>query len=372
MTDKLFVFNCSSNVVGGAVQNSVNFIKQIYTRNEQEQWYFILSEVVFRQVGSFVSTDRHSVFSSPAKSFLSRVKIKLLVNKLNPFLVYTSAGPSYINFNCTHIMGCSNPYVLGPSRASLSILGGIYSQVKRRLHSLYQLYHFRKSDYWIVQTEVSLNQLIAKGFPEKNIFVVYNSVSLDFLTKKNQFEDLSNKKDIKVLVPSAYYPHKNLSIIPKILNKLNKPGATKFSFFLTVEPSAYEYLIQDPEFNQVQQHLTNLGPYKHKDAVDLYCSHDVIFLPSLLEVFSTSYIESMAIKKPLILPSLEFTQGICSNYPLYYDTDSIDSCIESFNQIGNYYKFSEKYVLVSETLITKYGSQNERYTKISNILFNLK
>ena len=43
----LWVFNCSTNIVGGAVQNSVNFIKNIRDSANLEYWHFILSYPVY-------------------------------------------------------------------------------------------------------------------------------------------------------------------------------------------------------------------------------------------------------------------------------------------------------------------------------------
>lgn len=149
------VFNCSTNVVGGGIQNSVNFIKQVLNHDFGMAWFFILSPQVHEQVKELVKEGCfHVAQKSPASSLSSRKKIRTIVENISPLLVYTSAGPAYISFPCHHIMGCSNPYILGASDYAYHLYGGMFEQLNRRLKTVYQRMYIKKADAWIVQRKV--------------------------------------------------------------------------------------------------------------------------------------------------------------------------------------------------------------------------
>lgn len=372
IVENTFIFNCSTNIVGGAVQNSVNFIKEIYRNEDQGKWFFILSEEVFMQVSGFICDDKCAVFKSPAKSFLSRFKIKRLVKKMKPELVYTSAGPTYIKFDSFHVMGCSNPYFLGPSKQAIDCLGGKLQVFIRTLHTIYQAYYFKMANHWFLQTEASMNELTRKlRVTQGSCSIIHNAVSNNFLAPNSDFKDISSKQVIKVFVPSAYYPHKNLEIIPTIITLLNNNSNKRYEFYLTISNESFENFKRIEGFEAIEAQIFNHGTYSHSDAARLYSMHDVVFLPSVLEVFSTSYIEAIAMKMPLIVPEFSFSKSICKSYPIYYESDSIESCVSAFSCVDQYYKRKSYFSNTAQDITSLYKTQSERYQTIINILTEL-
>lgn len=112
------LFNCSTNIQGGAAQNAANFIISSVKNNNQNssciKYHFIISEPVKKILDSQKChlKDYSLIQKSPSKSFVSRNEIKSIERKFCPDIVYTMAGPAYVKFNSKHIMGCSNPYVI--------------------------------------------------------------------------------------------------------------------------------------------------------------------------------------------------------------------------------------------------------------------
>ncbi|OCH40306.1 glycosyltransferase [Vibrio cyclitrophicus] len=367
-----YIFNCTTNVVGGAVQNSVNFIKSLKLESNDEGWYFFLTQEVFEQVSYILEDEQYEIFSSPAKSWTSRRNIRKLQEKLSPELVYTSAGPAYVNFSCYHIMGCSNPYILGANDYALNIINGFGVKILRLIHTFYQRRYIKLADYWIVQSNDSFNKMVNIGINREQCSVVNNAISKDFFEeflKNRNVGVVANKSNaIKILVPSAYYSHKNLEIIPMVAKELKCRGYDA-KFTLTVSESRESNRIFDKaESLNVKDCLVNIGPYKHSDALEIYKRHDMVFLPSLLEVFSTSYIESICLLKPLVVPDLDFARDICESYAVYYQPMSFlvaaDSIIEA-----NYQKINSE---LANSIIKKYGSQNERFHKILDLINSIK
>ncbi|EMB8479488.1 glycosyltransferase [Providencia rettgeri] len=362
----LYIFNCTTNTIGGAVQNSVNFIRILHENNKNRDWYFVLSENVHSQLKDILIPGSFSVFESPANNFTERKKIYNLVKKIDPILVYTNAGPAYIKFHCLHIMGCSNPYILGASKQALKMYGGIFKRAFRYLHTSYQRYYIKKSNYWILQTHQSANLLSKQGIDIKKCNVIFNSISHEFLSyfKENIYSHNILTNDVNILVPSAYYPHKNLKIIPDICEKLIKLNLNP-KFILTIDKKInLLHLFSNADPDIVNNHILNIGPYPHSKALSLYTSSDIIFQPSLLEVFSTTYIEAIATHKPLIIADLPFSRDICKEYAFYFMPNDTDMIVRHISDLIKKPSIMEEKQKISHDILKNYGSQLDRFNKI--------
>lgn len=372
---KTFIFNCSTNNSGGAIQNAVNFIKvseEIY--KDTHLIYYILSAAVYEQVKNLLNQSRFIVVNiSPARSLKARKKIKKFTDRINPDIIYTSAGPAYVDFQQLHIMGCSNPYVLGAPKEALKYLGGFLKIFKRYLHTLYQKFYIKKADFWIVQTENSKKQL-CKLVDNKRIFVVSNSISQYFMKASR---DTGNYNDVKlesqksslvkILIPSAYYKHKALEKVPAIIADVKSKIDIDIQVTFTINDESWPIIQKQAKIAGVEELVMNHGAYRADEAVDLFLEHDVILQPSVLEVFSTSYIEAIALKKPLVVPLLDFAEGICENYAYYYNPNDLKSYTKAIIEAIFMSEFGNK-VRRSEEILSKYGSQVDRVKKIIGVL----
>ncbi|ALB63276.1 glycosyl transferase, group 1 [Cronobacter condimenti 1330] len=369
------VFNCSTNVVGGGVQNSVNFIKEVINNKGYGlEWFYILSPQVYEQLKELIVQDSFYVsYHSPASSFLARMKIKALVKSLRPKLVYTSAGPAYIRFSISHIMGCSNPYILGASDYAYSLYGNKKEQLKIKFKTLYQRIQIKKADVWIAQTEASkfqLQKLIGKNAP---IHVIYNSVSkdfLDFLDYKlidpNFYK--TNEQPCLILVPTAYYKHKDLEGIPKAAALLKEKYNPNFKIILTIgSQDDYRTILDIAKTHGVDDLFQNIGSFAHSQAIHIYSKYDVVLQPSALEVFSTSYIEAMATLKPLVVPDYNFSRSICCDYAYYYQSGDSESYADALYQAMQDKNIERRFDKATK-IVKKYGSQEQRVKTIVELI----
>ena len=60
---------------------------------------------------------------------------------------------------------------------------------------------------------------------------------------------------------------------------------------------------------------------------------DAIIFPSLLECFSATPLEAMAMEKPFFASDREFIRDVCSDYALYFDPEDP---ISAANVINDY------------------------------------
>jgi glycosyltransferase involved in cell wall biosynthesis len=70
--------------------------------------------------------------------------------------------------------------------------------------------------------------------------------------------------------------------------------------------------------------IVNLGIIHPNQCVNLYNSCDIVFVPSLLEIFTAVYPEAMASGKPIVTNNLSFAKSICGDAALYYDYSSAE------------------------------------------------
>jgi hypothetical protein len=70
---------------------------------------------------------------------------------------------------------------------------------------------------------------------------------------------------------------------------------------------------------QYQHRIINVGPIKVNQCPALYHFCDALFLPTLLECFSASYVEAMYFKKTIFTSDLSFAHTVCHDSAFYFD-----------------------------------------------------
>ena len=215
------------------------------------------------------------------------------------------------------------------------------------------------ADYYLFQTETSRNGFCSRYFwSQDKTDIVANAIGTDFSQREPLAAQESQKKII--FCPSAYYPHKNLEIIIRLADRFRDRNDIEF-IVTTLEDSKFN----DKIVSSGLSNLYSIGPYSYADAYKLYSQANVIIQPSLLETFSTTYIEAIALSKPLIAADTEFSREICIDYAIYYDSENIDSAVAAVEQaLANSYTVDPE---ARMNVLNKYGTQEQRYERIKAI-----
>ncbi|WP_203141756.1 glycosyltransferase [Marinobacter mangrovi] len=369
-------FNASTNVVGGAVQNSANFMR--YSAEDPEiDWYYVVSPQVLaeaRKIG--FDDDVLCLQESPAQSASSRRQLYRYVAEKQPEVVYTMAGPAYVSFPCTHVMGCSNPYLTNLSWQSLSYNRSFGQILITLARSVYQAFYARKADAWIFQTEASRKGFMERLFvPETATDVVPNAVGKAFdLERFAASTPEMNGGVIKGLYPAAYYPHKAHMMIPDVLAELKQqyPKADiKLSVTLKKHSPEEGKLFDLAARKGVVDSVVNIGPYSYSDAPDILAAHDFVFFPSILEVFSTSYLEAMASARPLVVADKDFAREVCGRFATYFKPLSSKDAARKIMEVLDRIQAGEGASRPAEEGISSpLIAYDERYSRIRSILLS--
>ncbi|NLU96890.1 hypothetical protein B6N13_02100 [Marinomonas sp. UCMA 3892] len=171
----------------------------------------------------------------------------------------------------------------------------------------------------IAQTEVVKKKIKSTLFYDR-VKVVNNTVSFDFgEATKDLVYDF--KTGFKFLYITRYYPHKNIESLMEVAKIIKKNG-DDFKIVLTIDETHHKKskkLIEDIHIEGLGSVIINVGEVKRGDIPALFSSVDALLMPTLLESYSASYLESMYFGKPIFTSNYDFSKEVCADVAIYFD-----------------------------------------------------
>ncbi len=167
----------------------------------------------------------------------------------------------------------------------------------------------------------------------------------------------------RILVLSANYPHKNMSIIPSVIDSLiNNHSFTDFKFIIsqTKEKMRFD--------NKYDKYIEYLGYIPLEELPALYQSVDVLFLPTLLECFSTTYLEAMFMKVPIVTTEMSFAKNICDDAAVYFSPTSASSAAEQIYEVLNNENLRSKLISNGIENLNRFSDSMSRTKDFINII----
>jgi len=320
------LLNATSVVVGGGIQAAVSFIRHVLEHDTGLRWQFALSAVVARQLEQFGASSHAleaTVFErSPGRDRGTRRALRELERQTMPDVVFTFFGPAYVRFRAPHLCGVGNGWVTHATAMAYSTLGSVRKSVQVFLQGVYRGLWYRAADRWLVE-EQSARRGLSRRFaiPAERIAVISNGCADHYRIAGQASPLLEPSERFRLLTFAAYYVHKNIEIIPMAAAELARRGlGDKFEFVTTIrndEPALARINATARQLG-VTKMINNVGPVDLIDGPRLYESCDAVFMPSLLETFSATYPEAMAMGLPIITTDLDFARGICGDAAVYY------------------------------------------------------
>lgn len=314
------IINASNIVVGGGVQVSLSFIEEL-RKFKGNEYHLFLSQAVTGQIEENEYPDNFKFYhfncspASIAKGHKIRQRLNKLENKIKPDLVFTVFGPAYWNPKSTHVSGFADGWCYNPNSLAFQQLSA-KQKLRNKLIVTRKNHEIKKADFLIVETEnakYKINKFL--HIPTSEIFVVSNTYHPVYDEYRNNLEDRKNSIDetFRLLVLSAFYPHKNLEIINNVIPLLKEKSEKKFTFYLTIKEEDFKNNFSKSGY------IINFGPQNIENCPELYNKSDALFLPTLLETFSANYPEAMIMRKPILTSDLDFAKDICRDAALYFD-----------------------------------------------------
>lgn len=329
----MILFNASNLHIGGGVQVATSVIGELTKLNslseELEIWASSAVDANLRQLGYCLSVfHKYKVVNSHGLSLLCSP----LHNHLQRFAaVFTIFGPLYVRkLAGVNITGFAQAWVIYPNNelyAEMSFTQRILTKLKFKLQSLF----FARADQLVVELEHVKAGLLQQRITNPDaIHVVNNCLSSLYLTPSS-WQSLALPEapgKIKLGFVGRNYLHKNTRIFPAIINELRDKYGLQACIYVTFTDEEWAACSQ-----AFRAAVINVGPLFVAQCPTFYNAMDAVVFPSLLESFSATPLEALAMKKPLFASDRPFNRDICQEYAHYFDPLSPQSAARTIARV---------------------------------------
>ena len=359
---------------GGAFQISQNFMLKSL-ENSDVEWYHITSEDVDDAIGykfAHLKGTHYFVFPTQPDFRGSYKQVKKQVAELEakilPDVVYSITAPSYFTFKTHEVMRFTNPWVTHPNKYSWSTMSFL-PKLKQWLYCLNQKRLMKAAYAFVTQTETTKKGIMRiTGKPTEKVCVVNNVLPGVFKTMDNT--PIVEDDWINVACVGAPVPHKNMDIIPNVIDELAKIGIKNVRFHTTIpvdNPMMAKVVDRCAELGY-KDRLINHGRVSQKELGEMYRRCQFCFLPTLLEVFSASTVEAMYFNLPIIATDFPFNTEVLADACLYYEPKNAK---DAANQLAKMIADKELQATMRERMARQlaiYGDYDAHFNAIKEYL----
>lgn len=369
------LINTASLFKGGAVQVAISFINECkkYPKNN---YHIIIGLSLQEKINPKLFPENFSFYPISYKPSARIISVKSaasffknLENKINPDVVFTTSGPAYWKPKAPHLVGYNLPHYIYPDSPYFEKISFL-QVLKWKVKGQFLKYRFiREADAFVVQTHDVKKRLTNWLNTTKSIDVVSNTCSNYYWNPVNKNLKLppKTKDEYRLLLFSAYYEHKNFEIIPEIIKIMTERQKSSVRFVVTLEKTIYESIF----FGEIGRNVFNVGPLNPEEGPSLYKECDVLFLPTMLECFSASYPEAMAMKKPIITSDLGFAHSICVDSALYFNPNKPEDALKKIDELINNFELRQELIRNGQKRIKEFISPEDRAQNYLTLCSNL-
>lgn len=343
----------------------------------ENRYYIVLGEMLSKLVDRDTYPDNFSFYSlgyRPASRIFSLKShssdLQTLESDINPDVVFTTSGPAYWRPRAPHLAGYNLPHYIYRDSPFFSELS-FYKRVKWDLKGALIKYFFNKeADAYVVQTG-DVNERLKELLGVEEVYTVSNTFSQYYRDPIKVADKLPERSssEFRLLTLSAWYPHKNLEIIPEVIEVMSEKLKKEVRFVLTLPEEDFTNYF--PE--RYRDNIVNVCPVRPEEGPSLYRECDAMFLPTLLECFSASYAEAMAMGKPIITSDLGFAHSVCGEAALYADPMNPRDIAEKIKMLFESPALQQKMIIAGKRRKSEFLNARERaqrYLEICQELIN--
>ena len=353
------LIDCSNLQVGGGIQVALSFLNDLNKLEKSDEFAIIMSPHFAKTINQTKFRQNFSFLEVPEKSFSNVIirgkTVKQMEEQVKPDAIFTVFGPSYHFSNYPKVMGFALAHYIYEDSPFFQILS-LKERIRLYLYKKLHIFLFRKATKIIFETSDVQERFCATyGYHIRNTFVVANRLNQIFLNPNAWENKLYNFSSAKIILcVTANYRHKNIAIVPQVIEALKDKGFTDFKFVLSLDKNQLNFA------DKYDQHITYLGKVPLEQLPSLYKTADVLFMPTLLECFSTTYLEAMFMEVPIVTTDLGFARDICQDSALYYRPLDAKDATEKIFRIFNGKDISASLKIAGKSNLERFGTSIER------------
>lgn len=304
---------------GGGVQVATSFIYELSKMAPPPYGFHVfVSSIVHKNLVA-VGVDSsifpaYEVFDVYGLEGLSK---KVWARFLDYDLVFTVFGPNYFPVQKgIHVVGFAQPWIIYPDNEvyqGLSLIDKLRVRGKFFLQSVF----YKRADHIVVELEHVRKALAIRGIGSlDDISVVHNCIS-SIYSSEEKWDEVKipcQGERFSIGFIGRDYPHKNTNYLLSIKQLLRKRYGLTVNVYVTM--TEREWIDKSPAF---RSEVINVGELTVAQCPSFYKAMDAIVFPSLLECFSATPLEAMAMGKPLLASDRQFVRDVCGDYAYYFD-----------------------------------------------------
>ena len=324
--------NATTLVKGGGIQVAASFIAESCRDDMGIAWHYAISPQVAEELASLgVDPSAVTLFTaSPTRDKVQRQQLYALEKRLQPDVVFSVFGPAYTKFRSPHLCGVAVGWVTHSTRLAFAALPNWLARAKTFLTCVYKGFWLRYADRWVVEAESARDGMRRRiGVSPDNVDIVENSCAAVFNAADLAPSRCPDSGEVLRLVyVSAYYPHKNIEFIPAVAEALRRKAPDQDLEFIVTLPddeSGLQRLLADAAARGVSDCIRNAGRVSLRQIIELYRDAHLCYMPSLLETFSATYPEAMALGRPIVTNDLDFAHANCGNAAVFAAPNDADA-----------------------------------------------
>lgn len=315
--------------VGGGVQVATSIISELFSlgSEQREGLSFWVSSEVHRNLvglgfdgstlcdyrvidhqglGACVSIERHDVLRYTA--------------------ILVIFGPFYIRApGVKRLVGFAQPWIIYPKTDAYALLAWPRRWITRFKYWLQGL-AFKNSDGLIVELDHVRDRLMSVGVAgQRPVAVIPNCVSSVFLSEGAlRVAPLVPRRKILTLgFLGRNYVHKNTMLLAQIRRVLRVRFGLSVRVLVTFTDE--EWVHCDASF---RDEVENVGVVPVAQCPAYYRSLDAVVFPSLLECFSATPMEALAMEVPLFASDRPFVRDVCGDFAIYFEPHNAEEAAE--------------------------------------------
>ncbi len=220
----------------------------------------------------------------------------------------------------------------------------------KKLFYKYIIGFYKSMDYLVTVNPYFIKELEKYGIPKEKVTYIPNYVSSDMFYpySKEKVQSLKRKWGVPedkfvVLGVGQVQNRKGVMDFVEVAEKMPDlyfiwAGGFSFGPMTDGYKELKEVMLNPPE------NVIFTGIVEREQMNDIYNMADVMFLPSYNELFPMTILESMCVKKPILLRDLDIYHDILFDYYLRGNTnEDFEEVLQKLSQDGAFYKkWSEK------------------------------
>jgi glycosyltransferase involved in cell wall biosynthesis len=164
---------------------------------------------------------------------------------------------------------------------------------------------------------------------------------------------------------TRYYPHKNLEVLIETFDQYRE-ALSDICCLLTIEPGQHpgaRDLLQEIDRRNLQDKIINVGNLDQRQLPQYYRHVGALILPTLLESFSATYIEAMALDCPILTSDLDFAREICADAAVYFDPNSPESVKNAIIRLRDDHELRQRLVNRGQHRLTQFETSWDKLTE---------